>query len=217
MIIAGIDENGRGCIIGPLVITAYFIDEEKINELEKIGVKDSKKLSEYKREKLFEKLIEIGSYIQEIISAKDLNYLMLKKKMNLNEIELLGISKLINKSNAKIYFIDAPFNPKKFKEKLMLLLKKDVEIIADHKMDEKNLVVAAASIIGKVIRDREIEKIKREINFDFGSGYVSDEKTRKFLEKVFQEKKDYDFIRKAWITYEEESKKIRLKKIIDFI
>ncbi|MEM0476743.1 MAG: ribonuclease HII, partial [Candidatus Aenigmatarchaeota archaeon] len=91
MIIAGIDENGRGCIIGPLVITAYFIDEEKINELEKIGVKDSKKLSEYKREKLFEKLIEIGSYIQEIISAKDLNYLMLKKKMNLNEIELLGI------------------------------------------------------------------------------------------------------------------------------
>ncbi|MEM5834136.1 MAG: ribonuclease HII, partial [Candidatus Aenigmatarchaeota archaeon] len=92
-----------------------------------------------------------------------------------------------------------------------------VEIIADHKMDEKNLVVAAASIIGKVIRDREIEKIKREINFDFGSGYVSDEKTRKFLEKVFQEKKDYDFIRKAWITYEEESKKIRLKKIIDFI
>lgn len=217
MIIGGIDENGRGCIIGPLVITLFLIEDKKVNELEKIGVKDSKKLSKNKREKIFEKLINLGNFLQEIIHANELNYLMLKKKINLNEIEIIAISKLINRSKADIYYIDAPFNPKRFKEKLKKYIKKDVEIVADHKMDEKNLVVAAASIIGKVIRDNEIEKIKQEINYDFGSGYVSDEKTKKFIETSIKEGKNFDFIRKAWITYEEETKKIKIKKIIDFI
>lgn len=217
MIIAGIDENGRGCIIGPLVITAFLIKEEEINELEKIGAKDSKKLSRKKREEIFGKLIEIGEFKQKIVSASEINYYLSRRKINLNEIEVIKIAELINETDASMYYIDAPFNPKKFEEKLYNLVKRDVKIVAEHKMDEKNLVVAAASIIGKVIRDNEIEKIKKEISIDFGSGYVSDKKTRDFIEKVICENKNYDFIRKTWSTYEVVSKKIKTRKITDFI
>lgn len=217
MKVAGIDENGRGCIIGPLVITAFICEEEKIEELKNLGVKDSKELSKEKREKIFGKLFEIGYYKQKIISAAEINYYMLKKKVSLNNLEIIKIAELINETDAEKYYIDAISHPKKFLEKLKRYVKRDVEIIAENKMDKKNLFVAAASIIGKVTRDKEIEKIKEEIGIDFGSGYVSDEKTKKFIEYVVKEKKDYDFIRKAWITYKEESNKIKTKSIIDFI
>lgn len=218
MIIAGIDENGRGCVIGPLVITVFLIEEDMLSELEKIGVKDSKKLSRKRRETVFSKLVEIGKYYQKIVSAKEIDYYLLKKSMSLNELEVMKMAELINETDAEIYYIDAPFNPKRFKEKLSSLIKRNnVEIIAEHKMDEKNLVVGAASIIGKVIRDREIEKIKEEISIDFGSGYVSDRRTKEFLERVVLEKKEYDFIRKSWLTYEELSKKIKTRKLSDFI
>lgn len=217
MIIGGIDENGRGSIIGPLVITAFLIEDEKVEELEKIGVKDSKKLEKKEREKIFEKLIEIGKFHQKIISATEINYYLLQKSLNLNELEIIKMAELINETSAEIYYIDAPFNPSKFKRTLSSLIKRNVEIIAEHKLDEKNLVVASASIIGKVIRDREIEKIKSIISFDFGSGYVSDKKTKEFIEKSIRERKDYDFIRKSWITYEDLSKKIKVVKLSKFI
>jgi len=217
MKVCGIDENGRGCIIGPLVITAFIIDKEKIDELKNLGVNDSKKLSKSKREKLAEILKNLGEFKQKIISAAEINYLMKKKKINLNEIELMKIAELINEIDAEEFYIDAFSSPQRFLEKLKRFLKKDKKIIAENKMDEKNLVVAAASIIGKVTRDSEIEKIKQTIGIDFGSGYVSDERTRKFIEDVIKEGKDYDFIRKTWITYEEETKKIKTKKLIDFV
>ncbi|MEM5843463.1 MAG: ribonuclease HII [Candidatus Aenigmatarchaeota archaeon] len=217
MIVAGIDENGRGCIIGPLVITVFIIDDEKINELEKIGVKDSKKIHPKKRKEIYEKLISLGEIHQKIISAIEIDYYLKNKKIGLNNLEIIKIAELINETNSEIYYIDAISNPIKFKEKLKKFVKRDVEIIAENKMDEKNLVVAAASIIGKVVRDMEIEKIKERINFDFGSGYVSDERTKKFIEYVVKKGLNYDFIRKSWITYEEENKKIKFKKLIDFI
>ncbi|KUK00235.1 MAG: Ribonuclease HII, partial [Thermococcales archaeon 44_46] len=54
MKLGGIDEAGRGPVIGPLVIAAVVVDESRIGELESLGVKDSKKLTPKKREELFE-------------------------------------------------------------------------------------------------------------------------------------------------------------------
>ena len=56
MTIAGVDEAGRGCVIGPLVIAGVLFDNEIISTLPEIGVKDSKKLSPKKRESLFEEI-----------------------------------------------------------------------------------------------------------------------------------------------------------------
>ena len=64
--IAGVDEAGRGCAIGPLVISGYLIKEEKIPKLIKLGVKDSKKLSAKKRIKLISKIIDLSEKIATI-------------------------------------------------------------------------------------------------------------------------------------------------------
>jgi len=214
MKIGGIDENGRGSLIGPLVITCFIIDENEINRLKEIGVKDSKKLSKEKREKIFEKLKNYEFYF-ELIFPREIDIFL--KNGSLNDLEAIYMAKLINRSDAEKYFIDSPSNPKKFQNKIKSYLKRDVELVVENKMDEKNPVVAAASIIGKVIRDKEIKKIEEEINEEIGSGYPGDKKTIEFLKNVLKNKKNYDFIRKSWITYEMEKIKIRIKKITDFI
>ena len=214
MKIGGIDENGRGSLIGPLVITCFIIDENEIDRLKEIGVKDSKKLSKEKREEIFEKLRNYEFYF-ELIFPKEIDIFL--KNGNLNDLEAIYMAKLINRSDAKKYFIDSPSNPKKFQNKIRNYLKRDVELIVENKMDEKNLVVAAASIIGKVIRDKEIEKIEKEVNEEIGSGYPGDKKTIEFLKNSLKNRKNYDFIRKSWVTYEKEKMKIRIKKITDFI
>ncbi|MEM0481137.1 MAG: ribonuclease HII [Candidatus Aenigmatarchaeota archaeon] len=216
MKIAGIDENGRGSIIGPLVITCFIITEKELEKLKELGVKDSKKLDKEKREKLFEILKKFEFYY-EFILPNEIDYNLLSKKNSLNELEAIYMAKLINSTDAQKYFIDSPSNPKNFYKKLNKYLKREVEIVLENKLDEKNLVVAAASIIGKVIRDREIEKIKEEIKEEIGSGYPGDKKTLDFIKKAIKEKRDFDFIRKSWITYLEEKKKIKIKKLTDFL
>lgn len=58
---------------------------------------------------------------------------------------------------------------------------------------------SAASIISKVLRDKEIEKIKEDVKMDFGSGYPADERTQKFLKENW--KKFPDVFRKSWASY----------------
>ena len=214
MKIAGIDENGRGSLVGPLVITCFIVEEGEVEKLKGFGVRDSKKLSKEKREEIFEKLKNYEFYYELILPIEIDVFL---KNGSLNDLEAIYMAKLINRTDAKKYFIDSPSNPKKFKEKVESHLKRSVELVVENKMDEKNLVVAAASIIGKVIRDREIKKIEEEIKEEIGSGYPGDEKTIRFLENALKNKKNYDFIRKSWVTYEREKLKIRIKRITDFI
>jgi ribonuclease HII len=214
MKIAGIDENGRGSLIGPLVITCFIIEESEVEKLKEIGVKDSKKLSKEKREEIFEKLKNYEFYYELILPIEIDIFL---KNGNLNELEAIYMAKLINRTDAEKYFIDSPSNSKKFQDKIKNYLKRDVKLVVEKKMDERNLVVAAASIIGKVIRDKEIKKIEEEIKEEIGSGYPGDKKTIKFLENALKNKRNYDFIRKSWITYERERLKIRTKRITDFI
>jgi len=214
MKIAGIDENGRGSLIGPLVITCFIIEESEVEKLKEIGVKDSKKLSKKKREEIFEKLKNYEFYYELVLPIEIDIFL---KNNGLNDLEAIYMAKLINRTDAKKYFIDSPSNPIKFQNKIKSYLKRNVELVVENKMDEKNLVVAAASIIGKVIRDREIKKIEEEIKEEIGSGYPGDKKTIKFLKNVLKNKKNYDFIRKSWVTYERERLRIRIKRITDFI
>ena len=59
MQICGVDEAGRGSVLGPLVVAGITISKSKINILKKLGVRDSKKLSPAVREHLYKKIIEI--------------------------------------------------------------------------------------------------------------------------------------------------------------
>ncbi|MEM4348567.1 MAG: ribonuclease HII [Candidatus Anstonellaceae archaeon] len=211
--IIGVDEAGRGCIIGPMVICAAAImpiDEYKLKDLK---VRDSKKLTPNQRVRLYGKVAKLCRYTTIKISAQEINELM--EKYNLNEIEAMKIAQAIDHlsiQNATV-FVDSPDNvPSKFAKRIQKYLKTPAKIIAANKADDTYVIVAAASILAKVIRDREIEKIKKEVGVDFNSGYTSDPKTQEVVANWRQYPALEKYLRKKWATIREGGQ----RRILDF-
>ena len=149
----GIDEAGRGAVLGPLYIASYIMTSNLPP-----NIKDSKKISRKKREILFSQLPK-DNWVANKISAKEINKQM--ETLSLNEIELFSISNLIKKVENLykrydlIYIIDCPSpNPERFKRRLNELTNiEETKLIVEHKADENHQVVGAASIVAKVLRD----------------------------------------------------------------
>jgi ribonuclease HII len=217
MIVAGIDEAGRGPVIGPLVLAGVSFDERKIKELERIGVKDSKLLNQKTREKLFEKILKLSKNNKIIIIPPEEIDLFVNQR-KLNELEALKMIEITNYLNPDKIIIDCPStNKKKFEDFLREnVSNKNIEFLVEHKADLKYRVVGAASIIAKVIREREIEKIKKRYGVDFGSGYPSDPLTNEFLNKNFNNEKLKGLFRKSWSTYSNLKKNSKQKRISEF-
>jgi len=213
-LILGIDEAGRGPVIGPMVIAGYCIEEEKLDLLKSLGVKDSKELTRKQREEIYNEIIKLtDKYKYIIIGPKTIDYYVYRNKLNYLEFE--NMIKIIEEIKPDKVIIDSPMvNTKKVIEYIKNNLKINVEIIAENKADKNYPVVSAASIIAKVIRDREIDKIKEKLNLDIGSGYPSDEKTIEVLKKDYDKIKDY--VRKSWITIKRIGKRDQ-KNILDFL
>lgn len=195
--VAGVDEAGKGPVVGPMVVCGVCCDEDKLVELEKIGVKDSKKLSPRRREELANKIREIAEVYLIKIQPDELDELMQKK--TINNILTDSYAEIIKNLNPDIAYVDSPdVMPKRLSNTLKSMTGKDVE--AAHRADQLYPIVSAASIVAKVERDREIEKIK-EIIGDFGSGYASDERTIRFLKDYFKKHGKFPpFVRKSWKT-----------------
>ncbi|MFP3132083.1 MAG: ribonuclease HII [Candidatus Nanopusillus sp.] len=212
--ILGIDEAGRGPVIGPMVIAGYCIDEEKIELLKSLGVRDSKELTRKQREEIYDEIIKLtDKYKYIIIGPKTIDHYVYKNRLNYLEFE--NMVKIIEEIKPNTVIIDSPLvNTKKVIEYIKNNLKINVKIIAENKADKNYPVVSAASIIAKVIRDKEIDKIEKKININFGSGYPSDERTIKAIKENYEILKDY--IRESWMTV----KRIKIgdqKNIFDFL
>ncbi len=205
MIKIGIDEAGRGPVIGPMAIGGVALDEETAIRFKKIGVKDSKLLS-IRRIAILEKVImsEAAGYTVKTISPQEIDDRFSDHK-NLNYLELDIMSEIANELKGDIVIVDSPSaNTKRVK----LYLEKKInekKIIAENYADRDYVEVSAASILAKARREREVEKIKGEWGYDFGSGYPSDPKTKEFLALLVKsgrinEKKYSNHIRKTWGT-----------------
>lgn len=206
--IAGVDEAGRGPVIGPLVVCCAVCKREDEKLLKKLAYKDSKQLTASQREEIYGKLKQFCTFRWVEISAADLNQLM--KKMSLNDIEAKVMADLIKKVGEEgDIMIDMPDRYAwTFKRRMERFGVKRFE--AEHKADEKYPIVAAASICAKIIRDRKTAEI-RGATCDFGSGYPGDEKTRAALkdrEKLAMLK---PFIRERWKTLE----RLKQKKLFE--
>ena len=196
MIICGVDDAGRGSMIGPLVISGVTIDKKNVKKLRSIGVQDSKKLSPKTREILYKKIIEIvDDYHVVRISPKIIDQSVFKHK--LNHLEAKNMAKVIKKLNPKVAYVDScDVDYKRFGKEISLLTANS-KIISRHHADSRFVVVAAASIIAKVSRDKSIHRLKK--NYDLGSGYPSDKKTVKCVKKLLlHNKQSYSFIRMSW-------------------
>ena len=215
--ICGIDEAGKGPVIGNLVIVGVLIEENNISKLEKMGVKDSKLLTHKKRIFLSEKIKKIAEKYK-IIKIEPIeidNAIDGDQSLNLNWLEAHKTAEIINELKPDKAIIDCPSpNIKKYKDYLIKLLdNKEIELIIEHHA-EKHFPVAAASIITKVIREEEVDKIKKEYNIEFGSGYMSDPRTQKFLEENFNNPKLHKIFRKSWIPFKNHINK--QKNLFDF-
>ena len=200
MDILGIDEAGRGPVIGPLIVAGIVIPEEKVAILDRMGIKDSKKLTPTRRKVLSRKLESMFKYETVEITAKDIDNLR-AKGVNLNEIEKIAMIKIIKKLDYDQIIIDSvDIKPKRLEEGIKKVIG-EVKIKAEHKADEKYLQVAAASIIAKFKRDQVIETIKKEYRKigEVGSGYPSDPKTKEFLKKFSYDEMP-EVVRKSWAT-----------------
>ena len=196
MIICGVDDAGRGSMVGPLVIAGVTIDKKNLKKLKSIGVQDSKKLSPKTREILYKKIIEIvDEYYVVRISQKTIDSNVFKHK--LNHLEAKNMAKVIKELSPQVAYVDScDVDYKRFGNEISLLTSNS-KIISRHHADSRFVVVAAASIIAKVSRDKSIHRLKK--NYELGSGYPSDKKTVKCVKKLLlQKKQSYSFIRMSW-------------------
>jgi ribonuclease HII len=201
MLIAGIDEAGRGCIIGPLVIAGVLIKEENLPLLTQIGVKDSKLLSPKKRQTLATKITQIAEYHIIKLTPKQIDQAVnsQRKHHKLNRLEAQTMTQIINTLKPDKTYIDAAdVNEERFKHHIQEGLTTKTKITSKHKADKTYPIVSAASIIAKVERDKEIATLKDKYG-DFGSGYLTDQKTTHFLKQWLQTHAEYaDCVRKSW-------------------
>ncbi len=203
--ILGIDEAGRGAVLGNLVIAGVSFKKTDINELINIGVKDSKKLTPKKREALFPEIMNLCKECKIIeVEPREIDDSVFDIKSNLNLLEIQKMGEIIDALKPSMVYIDAiTSNPKKFTEMLKQhLVYKNTTIIAENKADELYPMVAAASIIAKVTRDRAIEALRKESKFqDIGSGYPSDPQTISSLKDWIKNRNIPFFVRKSWHTF----------------
>lgn len=162
-VIAGVDEAGRGPWAGPIVAAAVILDKKKLEILSEVD--DSKKISEKKRESLYEKIINasicfaISEVSHKVIDKENILTATIKAMQNC-------IEKLVNKP--EILLIDG--NMKFMVENIK------VEHIVDG--DAKSLSIAAASILAKVHRDRimrNYHELYPQYGFNKHKGYGTSE------------------------------------------
>lgn len=183
MRICGIDEAGRGAVIGPMIVVGILIDQSKVDSLISMGVKDSKELAPGVRAELSKLIKGVADRVEMIVvEARKVDESTRRSgAKGLNELEARLFAELIDRLKPDAAYIDLPSTQYvEFRKLIEELASHRCSLILEHKADQKYPVVSAASIVAKCERDRLIERLKAELG-DFGSGYPSDPKTRNFL------------------------------------
>ena len=196
MKICGIDDAGRGSMIGPMVIAGISIEKKDIKKLRKLGVRDSKKLSRKKRELLYKEIIKIVDDYHVIrIPPKTIDRYVFKH--NLNHLEARKMAETITHLKPHLSYVDScDVNASRFGREISDLCGKS-KVKSYHYADSRFIVVSAASIIAKVSRDRSIIRLNK--NSNLGSGYPSDKKSVNYVKKLVSSKKQLpSSIRKSW-------------------
>lgn len=214
--IIGIDEAGRGPVIGPMVISGVQIKKEDEQALKSLEVKDSKLLTPKRREELYKNIEKIADNIKTItIDAQTID--TLRKTKSLNVIELEAFADIINSLKADKVYLDLPERNSDFAERLKAKVKRKIDLTAEHKADERYPVVSAASIIAKVTRDRIIKELEQQIKEPIGSGYPSDPTTKQFLKNFYRKNKSFPlFVRHSWETIKKITDQKKQSKLFGF-
>jgi len=216
----GIDDAGRGPVIGPMVLAGCLVDPETEKEFKRLGVKDSKQLTQKRREFLEAIIKEKSKSFEVVLITPEEIDSSNKEGINLNEVEALAAAKIINKLNKgndriKV-IVDCPSNSiNKWCDFLKMHIKNlsNLEISCEHKADINHISVSAASVLAKTHREKEMEKLKKQYGPEIGSGYGADPVTKKFLAKNANNKKHQKIFRKTWSNWQQANRNLGQKKL----
>ncbi len=207
-LILGIDDAGRGPLIGNMFLSGVLLKKKDEQALKAEGVADSKTLTQQERVKLAG-IIKDTSVKYKIVSATpgEIDHAVEKGGINLNTLEALKTAEIINelligvKESVKV-IVDCPsVNTDKWRSLVISYLKnQDRDISCEHKADANHPSVSAASILAKCAREESIAALKKEYG-DFGSGYPSDPITKEFLKKHGKKYSKAGIFRKSWATW----------------
>src|SRR3989344_4407712 len=204
-LILGIDDAGRGPVIGPMALAGCLVEEETGKEFRRLGVKDSKQLTNKRRE-----------FLAEIVRQKAIAFEVVlinpneidgenSHGINLNDLEAIACAKIINKINKGFKKIKIIIDcPSVSIEKWKNFLKTNINYAE----------VSAASILAKSAREKEMNILKEKYGEEIGSGYTSDPATCKFLEKYAEKHKEAGIFRQTWITWKKACANLNQKKLV---
>ncbi|MDD5418012.1 MAG: ribonuclease HII [Candidatus Nanoarchaeia archaeon] len=213
MKIAGLEEAGRGPVIGPMIVAGVLIDENDSEKLREIGVRDSKLLTRKSRENLAGKMqgiIKAHKILE--ISPNELD------NENINMVTAKRMAEIINELNPDIAIIDCPSNNiNSFTSDVERFLTVSSKIKAEHKADINHPVVSAASIFAKVNRDKWVSNFEKKNNVSVGSGYPHDPETINFLKMVLSNNQGIpSYVRKKWSTVSNMMNSKKQKKLFEY-
>jgi len=216
----GIDDAGRGPVIGSMFLAGVLATEEQEKLLKSQGAKDSKMLLHTTRIKLAEIIREnsLAHFVIESIPEEIDSFV--ESGTNLNTLEAKKAADIINKINNKkdkiTVVVDCPStNTKAWREKMITFIEhpENLDIKCEHKADVNHVSVSAASILAKVAREENVAQLKKDLKVDFGSGYPADPITKEFLVERGAKYLKYKIIRETWQTWKDIGKKAGQNKL----
>jgi ribonuclease HII len=200
--VLGIDEAGRGSVLGPMVVGGFLVEKSRIRELDALGVKDSKLLSRVQRENIFDGLKELGERMAIEVPPTEIDSAVAHRQLNVLEARVFA--RLLRMTDAREVFVDAcDVVQDRFGRRVKSMARTSARVVARHHADRELPVVSAASIVAKVCRDRAMDRLRTELDLDCGSGYASDEKTQQFVTThLALEGERVAWLRYSWSTIE---------------
>ena len=201
--VLGLDEAGRGSVLGPLVVGGFLAHATDLDQLAGIGVKDSKLLTPVRREELFRDLARLGRRASVVLAPATIDAYV--RHGRLNDLEARTFARVVRRTRPSCTYVDAcDTNARRFGDAVARWARvRPASVIARHKADRDLPIVAAASIVAKVVRDRAIARLAGELDQPIGSGYPSDLVTREFVRKTLEgPEAPRPWLRWSWSTTE---------------
>lgn len=198
--ILGIDEAGRGSVLGPLVVGGFLVQSDRLDELRATGACDSKAISAEDREQVYAKLPAIGECRSVVLTPREIDRYVARGR--LNELEAKAFAALVRQLRPDVARVDAcDTNARRFARAVARWAGSRAHVEASHHADRDDVVVGAASIVAKVRRDRAIDRLRERLGREIGSGYPSDDRTVAFLrEHLAHRAAPPPWVRVEWAT-----------------
>ena len=210
---AGVDEAGRGPVIGPLVVGAVAVPQPDVALLVEYGIRDSKDLTHAKRLQMaawFHEQASERGWLHEIVvcTPPRIDAAVVNNGLNLLEVELFA--EALNPFKSKVQggvriLNDAcDVNAERFTNRIAARLSNwpwdQSSMISEHKADTNHAIVGMASILAKVNRDEAISRLTETLGFSIGSGYPSDPNTKAALPRLLEGDAPHVDLRWSWQT-----------------